>query len=218
MYESSHIPPRERFTVAGAFFPVLGLEHLSMRLVFALALLGAVAPLFAGSRSTPDKPKSKVTKRKASGSASSASAASKSGTRAGHTAKTTSRARNGKYAVTRVSAAPTYQLHPDPERYVQIQQALADRGYFKGAADGQWGEDSVDALKRFQADQKLPDDGKLGALTLTGLGLGPKHDGSTASTVPAPPNSTESPASGLTAEPPPPAPEPPENEAMRPPA
>src|SRR3954451_20987164 len=35
-------------------------------------------------------------------------------------------------------------------------------------------------------DQKLPDDGKITALSLTGLGLGPRHDGSTASTVPVP--------------------------------
>ncbi len=80
--------------------------------------------------------------------------------------------------------APSYQLHPDPERYAQIQQALAERGYFKGESNGQWNDDSVDALKRFQADQKLENDGKINALSLTALGLGPKHDGSTASSVP----------------------------------
>ena len=58
----------------------------------------------------------------------------------------------------------------------QIQQALTDKGYFKGEVNGQWGDDSVDALKRFQADQKLDDDGHLNSLTLIGLGLGPKHD------------------------------------------
>ncbi|HEX4168442.1 MAG TPA: peptidoglycan-binding domain-containing protein [Bryobacteraceae bacterium] len=80
--------------------------------------------------------------------------------------------------------APSYQLHPDPERYQQIQQALADRGYFKGQVNGQWNDDSIDALKRFQTDQKLDPDGKINALSLTGLGLGPRHDGSTAATVP----------------------------------
>src|SRR4051794_16966251 len=177
----------QQLTVSGSFFPVLRLEHLSMRLVFALALLGVVALVFADSPATGDKPKSKATKPKSSGSAAGTPAASKSGNPSGHVSKTASRTRNGKAARTRISAAPSYQLHPDAERYTQIQQALADRGYFKGAVDGQWGEDSVDALKRFQADQKLPDDGKLGALTLTGLGLGPKHDGSTASTVPSSP-------------------------------
>ena len=74
--------------------------------------------------------------------------------------------------------APSYQLQPDPERYQEIQKALLDRGYFKGEANGAWGYDSIDALKHFQADQKLLDDGKLSALTLIGLGLGPKHDSS----------------------------------------
>ncbi|MDQ2841214.1 MAG: peptidoglycan-binding protein [Acidobacteriota bacterium] len=93
--------------------------------------------------------------------------------------------------------APSYQLHPDPERYQQIQQSLADRGYFKGEVNGQWNDDSVDALKRFQADQKLDTDGKINALTLTGLGLGPKHDGSTASTVPLSAAVSSSPPSAL---------------------
>jgi peptidoglycan hydrolase-like protein with peptidoglycan-binding domain len=81
---------------------------------------------------------------------------------------------------TRRVSAPSYQTHPDPERYQQIQQALADKGYYKGDVNGQWNDDSSDALKRFQADQKLDSDGKINALTLRGLGLGPKHDGSTA--------------------------------------
>ena len=80
---------------------------------------------------------------------------------------------------TRTSAA-SYQSHPDAERYQEIQKALAERGYFKGEANGQWGEDSVDALRRFQTDQKIPNDGKIDSLSLIGLGLGPKHnDGST---------------------------------------
>lgn len=75
-------------------------------------------------------------------------------------------------------ARPTYQLHPDQQRYQEIQKALAERGYFKGAVNGEWGDDSVDALKRFQIDQKVRDDGKIDALSLIALGLGPKHNGS----------------------------------------
>ena len=80
-------------------------------------------------------------------------------------------------------AAPAYQLHPDTERYQEIQKALADRGYFKGEAKGQWGEDSIDALRRFQTDQRLQDDGKINALSLSALGLGPKHDTAAASSA-----------------------------------
>ncbi len=67
------------------------------------------------------------------------------------------------------------QSQPTPERYKEIQQALADKGYFRGAVDGAWGADSVDALKRFQTEQNLDPDGKLGSLALIALGLGPRR-------------------------------------------
>ena len=71
---------------------------------------------------------------------------------------------------------PTYQTHPDTERYQQIQQALAQKGYFKGEANGQWNDDSVAALKQFQTEQKINNDGKISSLSLIGLGLGPNRE------------------------------------------
>jgi len=68
-----------------------------------------------------------------------------------------------------------YQAAPTPERYKEIQQALASKGYFKGEVNGEWGSDSVGALRHFQSDQKLEPDGKLGSLSLIALGLGPKR-------------------------------------------
>ncbi len=65
---------------------------------------------------------------------------------------------------------------PTPERYKEIQQALASKGYFTAEPDGTWGPASVDALKRFQRDQKLVEDGKIGSLSLIALGLGPKRE------------------------------------------
>ena len=116
----------------------------------------------------------------------SAPAAQKSGLvktslhRKGHLSKNVRSSRH-------TASAPTYQLHPDPERYQEIQKALADRGYFKGEVNGLWGDDSVDAMKRFQADQKLDEtEGKIDARSLIGLGLGPRHDGSTASSLSSP--------------------------------
>jgi len=69
----------------------------------------------------------------------------------------------------------SYQAAPTPDRYKQIQQSLADKGYFKGQVDGRWGTDSVDALRRFQRDQNLDADGKIGSMSLIALGLGPKR-------------------------------------------
>jgi Putative peptidoglycan binding domain len=161
-----------------------------MRWVLSLAFLGT-ATLAAGVSPDQTKPPSK-------------SAATKRTPVAANTAKTTNTqsvrsARKGKIrgrssASARASrvSPPSYQLHPDPERYQQIQQALAERGYFKGEINGTWGDDSVDALRRFQADQNLPNDGKITALSLTGLGLGPRHDGSTAGTVPIQPPPSDS--------------------------
>lgn len=59
---------------------------------------------------------------------------------------------------------------------MEIQRALAERGYYSGVVSGIWSADSVDALKRFQSDQHLAADGKIGSLSLIALGLGPKRD------------------------------------------
>jgi peptidoglycan hydrolase-like protein with peptidoglycan-binding domain len=136
-----------------------------MKWLFAFAfLVTSVLPSWAGTHA-PDAPTSKL-----SSAQSSASSLKKQSPR-----------KRGRYLKGRRSArkrGPSYQLHPDPERYQEIQKALADRGYFKGEVNGKWGDDSTDALKRFQSDQKLPNDGKINSLSLIGLGLGPKHNGS----------------------------------------
>ncbi len=83
--------------------------------------------------------------------------------------------------VVRVKVVPIVPPHPDPDRLREIQKAMADKGYFKGEVNGVWNADSVEALKRFQADRNLTADGKISALSLIGLGLGPKHEGTVAS-------------------------------------
>jgi len=79
----------------------------------------------------------------------------------------------------------SYQQAPTPERYKEIQQALASKGYFHGEPNGAWGWDSQEALRHFQADQNLTPDGKIGSLSLIALGLGPKR--LTAQARPQPP-------------------------------
>lgn len=94
-------------------------------------------------------------------------------------------------AVPRLKRAPTHyskrartgrttsvRSGPTPERYKEIQQALAEKGYYKGEVNGEWTADSTDALRRFQSDQNLAADGKLGSLSLIALGLGPKRTAS----------------------------------------
>ena len=79
----------------------------------------------------------------------------------------------------------SYQQAPTEDRYKEIQQALATKGYLQGQPSGAWGPESVEALKRFQADQNLTADGKLNALSLIAMGLGPKR--LTAQSHPQPP-------------------------------
>lgn len=71
------------------------------------------------------------------------------------------------------------QRAPTRERYKQIQRALKARGYDPGPIDGRWGSRSAAALKRFERDNDLPADGKLDALVLIMLGLGPKRSART---------------------------------------
>jgi len=66
------------------------------------------------------------------------------------------------------------QTAPTPERYRDIQAALAAKGYLNGEPSGVWDSDSMDAMRRFQTDQKLTPTGKISASSLIGLGLGPK--------------------------------------------
>src|SRR5688500_7776424 len=75
--------------------------------------------------------------------------------------KTSSKSSKGKKrpsrtitARNRTSSAPR-QSQPTPERYMEIQQALAERGFYEGPVDGKWNASCVEALKRFQADQNL---------------------------------------------------------------
>ena len=69
------------------------------------------------------------------------------------------------------------QLAPSADRYREIQQALASKGYLQAEqATGTWDQNSLDALKRFQMEQNLEPSGKINSLSLIALGLGPKHD------------------------------------------
>ncbi len=67
------------------------------------------------------------------------------------------------------------QTEPTPDRYKEIQGALAQKGYLHTEATGVWSQDSVDALRRFQQDQNLQASGKLDSLSIIALGLGPRH-------------------------------------------
>lgn len=79
------------------------------------------------------------------------------------------------------------QTVPSPDRYREIQDALASRGYLRPEdVTGSWNQSSVDALKRFQREQNLESSGKINSLSLIAMGLGPKRDSAPAVPAPAP--------------------------------
>ncbi len=125
----------------------------------------------AASSKTKSRKKS-ARKASASKSTGTKTSASKPATPAVSHSKTSKSSKSKK---TVAASRRSSQQQPTPERYREIQQALADRGYFSGPVDGNWGPESTDALKRFPREQNLTDDGKLGSLSLIALGLGPKR-------------------------------------------
>lgn len=76
------------------------------------------------------------------------------------------------------------QLQPTSDRCRQIQEALSAKGYLQGEATGSWDQNSQDAMRRFQLDQKLGSTGKVDSLSLIALGLGPKYDTTAATAAP----------------------------------
>jgi hypothetical protein len=82
-------------------------------------------------------------------------------------------------------------MSPTPDRYREIQGALASKGYLKPEdATGTWNQTSTDAMKKFQAQQNLDSNGKINSLSLIALGLGPHRDPA----PPAPPKAAPQPS------------------------
>jgi len=152
-----------------------------------LSTLAIFALAWSAFGATPTKPR----KRHHRATSSAARTPVKRGAKATATTANTAAHRKGKPVR---SPSRSYQQAPSPERYKEIQQALASKGYLQGEATGVWGSDSVDALKRFQTDQNLMPDGKISSLSLIALGLGPKRLTAKSDPAPPPPGTPAAPA------------------------
>jgi len=161
-------------------------------------------PTTTGSSTTHRVPTAARTAQPKAAAHPASSQAAKSATAKGTGPKTT-RKSGSALAKNRKSpkSAPRQRVQavPTPDRYKEIQQALADRGFYKGEVNGTWGSDSVGALKAFQVSLKLTDDGKINALSLIGLGLGAQHTYVPAAAPPvsgSPPTSAGQTSGGVT--------------------
>jgi Putative peptidoglycan binding domain len=63
------------------------------------------------------------------------------------------------------------KLRMDSSRVVQIQRALAKQGFYQGDATGRYDEATVDAMRRFQSDERIPITGYPTVPALKRLGL-----------------------------------------------
>jgi peptidoglycan hydrolase-like protein with peptidoglycan-binding domain len=125
-------------------------------------------------------PQTSTTKKRTAAKTTTKAAAKTSAKTTTTAKRTTAATKSKRPPVTARHYAPQ---QPSAERYKEIQQALLSKGYFKTEPDGNWGPASVDALKHFQHDQNLVEDGKIGSLSLIALGLGPKRESEPSKTV-----------------------------------
>jgi hypothetical protein len=84
-----------------------------------------------------------------------------------------------------VHRRPSGPSAPSADRIRLLQQALIERGYLQAEASGVWNAQSVEALKKFEAEQNWKVDGKIDSRGLIALGLGPKYDANLSLPIPA---------------------------------
>lgn len=158
-----------------------------MRIVATLALILCLGLTgFAAQREHRHAATRKTTQTAVSKTAPNGKAVHQASGRRRASAK--SRGRSRAAAVTRQTWR-TGQMTPSAQRYGEIQQALVTKGYISRSPDGVWGPEWTESLKRFQQDQKLEPNGKLTALSLITLGLGPRREPGGSSALAVPPGS-----------------------------
>ena len=159
---------------------ILSCAATAAMIVLVWSADGAVAPRKkAPAKKTAAKKKASTAKKSGAAASSKKGASTASSRKPGTTAKSAS-SRGKKTAGKRVTWR-NRQLSPSPDRYREIQGALAAKGFLNPEdATGTWNQASSDALKKFQAEQNLESNGKINSLSLIALGLGPHRD-------PAPP-------------------------------
>jgi hypothetical protein len=165
-------------------------NFLSCAAILSMVLLAWKADGAQATKKTAPVKRAAVSKsRKRPASATFSRSVPKTAPRTG-TARLVS-SKNGKKAPVRQPATTwrNRQMSPSTDRYREIQQALAAKGYLSpDDATGSWNATSADALKKFQSEQNIDASGKINSLSLIALGLGPKREAVTAPLPPPPAN------------------------------
>ena len=141
----------------------------------AATCLIVVTNLKAAPQSTPQT----IKKTKSSSAAATKPAAhhaTKSQARNSPSSRSKHSTRNvkgSKRRLPRSSRARLAQLHLDPQRVTEIQQALIREGALNGPPTGQWDEATRDAMRHYQSNNGFAETGLPDAKSLMKLGLGP---------------------------------------------
>jgi len=141
--------------------------------VLFLAVFGVVLSLGYAQAPAAKKSSGKSTKTRTTKSTAVQTAPTKAVARASPSG---SRTTSGKKSVHHVAPGPPRQGAPTPDRYKEIQQALAAKGYLKSEPNGVWDAQSIEAMRQYQTERNLEPTGKLTAAALIDLGLGPKNE------------------------------------------
>jgi len=193
------------------------LKHFKKEICAGLALLGAlmwIAPAHLRADTTTQHKSATTVKHKSSAPPHRAHSASQHRTpRAPSTASQhtsthrTSKRHLSARALRAAARRRRARLRPEPERIEEIQQALAQAGYFKSQPNGLWDDQTREAMRRYQANHGFPVTGLPEAKSLMKLGLGPhplppdvdstpgaKASGDTVSSTPTAPTTSDTPA------------------------
>jgi peptidoglycan hydrolase-like protein with peptidoglycan-binding domain len=136
----------------------------------------ATAAKSSQAKNAPKKKPAAATSTKIQNATSAASKKSSAKT-SGKTSSSMTRKSSGRSSVGRKSRKQPGQKTPTADRVNQIQAALARDGSFQGLPSGQWDDNTVAAMRRFQTAHGLNPSGKLDAPTLQRLGLGSETAG-----------------------------------------
>ena len=137
---------------------------------------GATTAKSSQAKNAPKKKPAAASSTKSQNATSAASKKSSAKT-SGKTSSSMTRKSSGRSSVGRKSRKQPGQKTPTADRVNQIQAALARDGSFQGLPSGQWDDNTVAAMRRFQTAHGLNPSGKLDAPTLQRLGLGSETAG-----------------------------------------
>lgn len=151
-----------------------------LRMILPLLLLSLALGTFPGEgmlEAAPRKPASTKKRAPAKTTAKRTAARKAITAKRVRSAKRTTASRRARSSTRRVAASRARQRQQTPtaDRYREIQQALQTAGFLDGEPSGRWDDASIAAMKRFQEQHAIPPTGKINALSLIALGLGPKR-------------------------------------------